>query len=144
MTLVLEHQPAAGDLQALEVGERLAGVAREQRRQQILDGERAARLRPPSRRQAAQADAAVVGARQHEPRRRRRERGRRQHAVQQQRPQADADLDLRQLEQELAVGPLDPQVDGDQLEHALLAEAQLGAADLDPEGRSGDASACST
>ena len=47
--------------------------------------------------------------------------------------QADPHLDFRQLEQDLAVRRLDLHVDPDQLEHPVVAEAQLRVADRDPD-----------
>ena len=49
-----------------------------------------------------------------------------------QRAQADPDLDLRQLEQQLAARPRGADVDADQLDDPIVAEAQLRVADRDP------------
>ena len=130
--LVLEDQLPAGDRHLVEIAQRPARIERRHDREQRLEVDLAVR-RLLVGAEAAQTDRAVGVPGEDEARRRGQQRGGCQHAAREQRAQADPDLDLRQLEQDLAIGALGADVDADQLDRPRIVEAQLGVAHLDPD-----------
>ena len=131
---VFQGQPPAGNLELVQVAQRLARIGRHQRREQRGDIDLALRRRLlVIGGQAAQTNATVLAPGQDQPRRACLETGRREHAPRQERVETERDLDLGQLDQELAVRPLGAHVDAHQLDGMAQAQTQLRVTDLDPD-----------